>query len=174
MPDFFRLLVFVAGGAVEDILELMVKNLVPLRHKKVEDLDVKFHAAYADCCANHENDCNCQNYHASFDSVIDAVLCLKDGKSADDDGISAEHFLNAPYAVFPRLQLLFNAMLIHSYVPSQFTRGSILPLVKDNNRIDINNYRGITISPIASKIFEHLLKSMLTPFPICSKNDFRI
>ena len=98
--------------------------------------------------------------------MIDAVLCLKDGKSADDDGISAEHFLNAPYAVFPRLQILFNAMLLHSYVPSQFTRGSILPLVKDNNgnRSDINNYRGITISPIASKIFEHLLKSMLTPF----------
>ena len=39
LPDFFRLLVFVAGGAVEDILELMVKNLVPPRHKSFEDLD---------------------------------------------------------------------------------------------------------------------------------------
>ena len=142
------------------------KNAQPNNRQKVEDLDVKFRAAYADYCVKHENACNCQNYHASFDSVLDAVMCLKHGKSADDDGISAEHFLNAPYAVFPRLQLLFNAMLIHSYVPSQFARGSILPLVKDNNgnRSDINNYRGITISPIVSKIFEHLLKSMLIPF----------
>ena len=41
-------------------------------------------------------------------------MCLKGGKSSDEDEISAEHFLNAPYVVFTRLQHLFNAMLIHS------------------------------------------------------------
>ena len=95
-----------------------------------------------------------------------SVPCLKGGKSPDDDGISAEHFLYAPYSIFQRLQRLFDAMLAHSFVPCQFTHGSILPLVKDNhgNRSDVNNYRGITISPIASKILEHLLNSMLSPY----------
>ena len=142
------------------------KNARPNNEQKVQDLDVKFRSVYSEYSSNHECACDCQKYHASLDNVIDAVMCLKGGKSADDDDISAEHFLNAPFAIFLRLQLLFNAMLIHSFVPSQFTRGSVLPLIKDNNgnRSDINNYRGITISPIASKIFEHLLKSMLSPF----------
>ena len=93
-------------------------------------------------------------------------MCLKQGKSPDDDTISAEHFLDAPYSLFVCLQGLFHAMLIHSFVPLQFTHGSILPLIKDNqgNHSDYSNYRGITISPIASKIFEHLLKSKLLPF----------
>ena len=36
----------------------------------------------------------------------------------------------------------------------------MIPLVKDNrgNHGDVSNYRGITISPIVSKIFEHALK----------------
>ena len=141
-------------------------NARPNNQEKVDDLKNTFDSKYADFCSTHEDTCNCQNYHASIENIIDAVMCLKGGKSSDDDDISAEHFLNAPYAIFNRLQHLFNAMLTHSFVPHQFTRGSILPLIKDThgNRSDITNYRGITISPIASKVFEHFLKSMLSPF----------
>ena len=91
--------------------------------------------------APHVNACDFESYHISVDNVIDAVMCLKGGKSPDDDEISAEQFLNAPYGVFIRLQLIFNAMLVHSFVPRQFANGSILPLVKDahGNRSDINN-----------------------------------
>ena len=91
---------------------------------------------------------------------MDAVFQLKNGKSADEDEISAEHFLNAPYAVYEQLTFLFNAMLAHSFVPEQFKRGTIIPIVKDHQGDlgDVSNYRGITISPIASKILEHCLK----------------
>ena len=76
------------------------------------------------------------------------------------DDISAEHFLNAPYNLFLILCALFNAMLRHSFVPRQFKHGTIVPIVKDHqgNLGDVGNYRGITISPIASTIFEHCLK----------------
>ena len=38
--------------------------------------------------------------------------------------------------------------------------GTIVPIVKDRqgNLGDLNNYRGITIAPIISKIFEHVLR----------------
>ena len=51
-------------------------------------------------------------------------------------------------------------MLNHSFVPHQFSRGTIVPIIKDQqgNRSDLSNYRGITISPIISKVFEHVLK----------------
>ena len=47
-------------------------------------------------------------------------------------------------------------MISHGYVPNQFGRGIIIPLVKDKHGDVSNssNYRGITISPVVSKIFE--------------------
>ena len=142
------------------------RNAQPNNQRKVDDLNARFNSAYAEYSSSHENACNCESYQISLDNVIDAVMCLKGGKSSDDDEISAEHFLNAPYSVFISLQRLFNSMFAHSFVPSQFSLGSILPLVKDRlgNHSDITNYRGITISPIASKILEHLLKAILSPF----------
>ena len=141
-------------------------NALPNNQHKVDELNGKFHDAYSEFCSSHEKECKCADYEVTLDNVIDAALCLKGGKSPDDDDISAEHFLYAPYSIYVRLQRLFKAMLTHSFVPLQFTHGSILPLVKDSqgNHCDIKNYRGITISPIASKIFEHFLKSMLSPF----------
>jgi len=47
-------------------------------------------------------------------------------------------------------------MLKHGYVPNQFGCGIVIPLVKDKNGDVINsdNYRGITVSPVVSKVFE--------------------
>ena len=84
---------------------------------------------------------------------------MKKGKCCDDTLIHAEHIFNAPLPFFKRLESLFNAMLLHGFVPSQFQKGTIVPLVKDRNgdKGDLNNYRGITIAPIISKVFEHAL-----------------
>jgi hypothetical protein len=87
---------------------------------------------------------------------------MKQGKCSDENGIAAEHFFNAPYNLFVRLKLLFNAMLRHSYVPKQFRYGFMIPLIKNNqgNHADVKNYRGITISLIISKILEHVMKNV--------------
>ena len=55
--------------------------------------------------------------------------------------------------------MLFNLILQHGYVPSDFKEGMIIPVLKDkmkDNR-DIENYRPITIISILSKIFEMCL-----------------
>ena len=98
-------------------------------------------------------------------NVLDAAICMKKGKSADESEISAEHLHNAPVLLLERLALLFNTMLKHSYVPHQFRLGFMVPLVKGNsgNHASTGNYRGyrgITISPIVSKLFEHVLKNV--------------
>ena len=40
----------------------------------------------------------------------------------------------------------------------------MIPLIKDNlgSHSDVGNYRGITISPVISKIFEHVLKAVFS------------
>ena len=57
-------------------------------------------------------------------------------------------------------------MLKHCYVPNDFGRGIVIPLIKDKrgNVNDSANYRGITISPVISKIFELCLMDKLTNF----------
>ena len=107
-------------------------------------------------------------------NVIDALLLMNGGKCADADGISVEHLHNAPLNLLQRLSSLFNIMLRHSFVPKQFQTGFIIPLIKDQqgNHADITNYRGITISPIVSKIFEHVLKMLFFEYLETSQYQF--
>ena len=57
--------------------------------------------------------------------------------------------------------MLFNAMLQHSFVPSSLLRGSITPLIKDNegNISSTSNYRPITLSSIFIQMYEMLEKA---------------
>ena len=64
------------------------------------------------------------------------------------------------------LRTLFRSMAKHCYVPDDFGRGIIIPLVKDKlgNANDVNNYRGITLIPVISKLFELVLGDICSSF----------
>ena len=136
------------------------KNARPNNSEKVDELNRRFNQSYSDYENNHKEKCDCGSFRISLSQVIDATCSMKSGKSADDDNVQAEHFLNAPLNLLNRITFLFNSMLTHAFVPKEFRLGSIIPIVKDSRgrRDDSNNYRGITISPILSKLFEHVLK----------------
>jgi len=80
----------------------------------------------------------------------------KCGKAAGYDGLSAEHVINAHPLLSVLLSLLFRMILQQRIVPTAFGKGIVIPLVKtiDGNRTDSSNYRGITLSPVISKLFE--------------------
>ena len=65
-------------------------------------------------------------------------------------------------------------MLRHSFVPKEFRSGFMIPIIKDSrgNKADTANYRGITISPILSKLFEHVLKIVFDNFLSTSQYQF--
>ena len=65
-------------------------------------------------------------------------------------------------------------MLKHSYVPHEFRTGIMIPLIKDQqgNHSDTSNYRGITISPVFSKILEHILKAIFFDYLSTSQHQF--
>ena len=136
------------------------KNSTPNNAEKVSELNSTFRVKYDEYAAQHTHNCNCSDFSFSFEDIFDAVCSMKKGKCPDDDEIYAEHFMHAPLILFIKLATLFNQMMKHSFVPRQFKFGTIIPLIKDRSgsTCDVNNYRGITISPIASKVFEHALK----------------
>ena len=150
------------------------ENSTPNNIDNVKKLDDKFADAYKLYKARHIENCDCKHNNISVVNVIDALLCMRRGKSADADNISAEHLHNAPLNFIQRMTALFNLMLSHSFVPEQFRLGFMIPLIKDHrgNHSDMNNYRGITISPILSKVFEHVLKAVFSEHLQTSKYQF--
>ena len=135
-------------------------NSIPNNQSKVDDLKARFDAQFCDYAQSHMMACDCDKYEITIENVVDAISRMKEGKCADESGLHAEHFHHAPFSVVKKLTSLFNQMMRHSCVPRQFRFGLMLPIIKDyqGNHGDSSNYRGITISPIVSKIFEHVLK----------------
>jgi hypothetical protein len=84
---------------------------------------------------------------------------LKLGKASGPDNLSAEHLLNAHPSLIIHICLLFRGIALHGYVPNDFGNGIIIPLLKDKlgDINDVNNYRGITLIPVISKLFELVL-----------------
>jgi len=80
--------------------------------------------------------------------------------------ISADHIINSHGFVVVQLTCLFNCMIRQGYMPDAFGTGIIIPLVKDTtgNRGSADNYRGITLSPVLSKLFELCLLLCLKDF----------
>ena len=158
-------------GAFKSAFE---KNSKPNNPSKVADLDARFQASHEKFVSSHASSCDCDTYRITLEDTFEAISGMKDGKSADDHGISAEHFKNGPMILFVKLTSLFNCMLTHGLVPHQFRYGTITPIIKDKHgdSSDVNNYRGITISPIASKIFERILKSLFSEFLTSSSYQF--
>ena len=149
-------------GIAKVFKNVFENNARPNNIEKVDDLNNRFAQSYTDYSLQNEGNCDCGSFNISLSQVIDATCRMKSGKCSDDEGIQAEHFLHAPLNLLNRITFILNCMLRHAFVPKQFRLGSIIPNIKDRRgkSNDSSNYRGITISPILSKLFEHALKDV--------------
>ena len=155
-------------------MESFKNNSTPNNPEKVNNLNSRFTKEHSNYMESHRQSCDCGSTKITVVNVIDALLSMNPGKSADADGITAEHLHHAPLNFLSRAASLFNAMLKHSYVPHQFRTGIMIPLIKDQqgNHSDTSNYRGITISPVFSKILEHILKATFFDYLSSSQHQY--
>ena len=100
-------------------------------------------------------------YVLDIEMVEDVVARAKTGKAAGLDGLMAEHLKFAHPILLSVLKKLFNLLIQTGFVPDAFGIGLIFPIPKSSNMgcgfSKITDFRGITISPMISKIFEHCL-----------------
>ena len=91
---------------------------------------------------------------------------LKRRKSAGFDGITNEHILVGGLNLAVHSCLLFNALLSHAFVPDNFCRGIVVPLLKNKHgdSTSLDMYRGITLLTVISKIFESVLLELFDDF----------
>ena len=91
--------------------------------------------------------------------MLDIVVKIKLGKSSS--GLfKPEHLFYGSPDLLCHLHLLFNGLLQHGYVPIDFLRGSISPIIKDSygDLSDTSNYRGITLGCLPAKLFEFAIQ----------------
>ena len=95
-----------------------------------------------------------------LDEVSRAVSSVPCGKSSGPDGVQAEHLRFAGPTLLSWLTTIFNSILGTGHVP-----GYVVPLLKSSDKDPSvpTNYRGITLTSVISKVFEHLLLSRLLP-----------
>ena len=91
--------------------------------------------------------------------VEDAIQHLKLSKAGGWDEITSEHFIYGGTLCSQVCMHLFNALIENQYVPKHFRKGVKVPIFK-GGRKDMNecdSYRGITLMPVFSKLYENVL-----------------
>ena len=106
---------------------------------------------------------------------LDIVLQkLQNGKSPGLDNIPAEVWKTREFD--EHLLTMCNSVY-HQHPIDQWTKGCILPFPKKGNLSNVENYRGITLTAIAAKIYNLLLLNRLRPniemVLRCNQNGFR-
>ncbi|VDI58367.1 Hypothetical predicted protein [Mytilus galloprovincialis] len=94
----------------------------------------------------------------SKDEIKKAILKLKNGKTADEYGIRAEHIKHTGDEALIAYQTIFKQILEEGKVAKSFKTGVITPVLKKGkNAMYTENYRGITVTSIHGKVFEYVL-----------------
>ena len=111
---------------------------------------------------NKSNYCGNQSEQFSIDveMVGKAIQCIDFNKAAGFDRLSIEHIAYAHPCIVVILCKLFNMLLYTGLVPDDFSVGVTTPIPKFKGckkTTNADDFRGITICPVISKIFEHCL-----------------
>ncbi|MES9903311.1 MAG: reverse transcriptase family protein [Sedimenticola sp.] len=97
------------------------------------------------------------------EEVEAAIAILNTGKAPDESHLTAEHLKRAGKTIIPTLTILYNKILSNGEVPYVFKSGIITPIhKKGKDAAYVENYRGITITSVLSKVFEVLLLKKMT------------
>ena len=94
----------------------------------------------------------------SVDRSINRIAC---NKAAGFDSVSIENIKYAHPSLVIILNTFFNILLFTGLVPDDFGTGVTTPIPKfkgNKKSANADDFRGITICPVISKVFEHCLK----------------
>jgi len=144
----------------DNILKEFSSHFSKVGQSNTANADVKYESRVCEYLLSHpqhptENDVPFIDVH----TVQDCIGDLKLRKATGHDGISNEQIIYGGSQLAVHLSLLFNAMLRHSCVPNDFRLGIIKPLLKckHGDQTSLDMYRGITLTPVLSKLFEAVL-----------------
>ncbi|XP_060086129.1 uncharacterized protein LOC132565495 [Ylistrum balloti] len=104
--------------------------------------------------------------------VLNALKDMKDGKAGGHDYIVLEHIRFGGAQLLKLITQMFNVILEIEDYPLCFKHGIVISLFKGGkkDRLDVNNYRDITLTPVLQRIFEKVLYQRISK--VCTKINF--
>ena len=103
----------------------------------------------------------CETTPDEVEKIIDK---LDPNKAADIYGISTKLVKDGGVAMTEIITLLFNMSISQGKFPDALKNAKVVPIHKDDSRLEMSNYRPISLLPTLSKIFEKLMYSRLINF----------
>lgn len=100
----------------------------------------------------------------SEEDVSDLILKLKNSNSSGHDEISNILLKRIAIYIIKPLTYLINLSLEQGIYPSELKVSKVIPLYKKGDPNLFENYRGISLSPSISKVFESAINSQLINF----------
>ena len=108
------------------------------------------------------------------EEIKKAIASLNRGKAPDVYGVTAEHVYYGGPAVTNCVQTLINNILFNKEIPSSMKLGILNPIFKNKgNCKESQNYRGITITPVLTRLLESVLKSRIKPILLEKQNSLQ-
>lgn len=104
-----------------------------------------------------ESELNINTNPPDVPEITSAIQCLKNGKSPGSDNLNAEPFKTDPLLTATILQPTFKEIWESKTIPDQWNHGVIIKIPKKGNLNDCNNWRGITLLSIPSKILAKII-----------------
>ena len=94
--------------------------------------------------------------------IIQAINFLKNGKAPGHDNLNAELFKADPELAAPIITSLFTKIWEQEEIPIDWSRGLIVKISKKWSLSDCNNWQGITLLSVPSKIFCKIIIQRIT------------
>lgn len=137
--------------------------------KSLDDLNSHFCTVEQTTCsipfadANYEEDMPFEFRCVSELEVIQSLSKIKSG-TPGIDGISLKLIKLLLPVIFPFIFHIFNFVLTSSEYPSMWKTALVIPIPKKSKVSSLKDIRPISIYPIFSKVFEHLIKPQIDQF----------
>jgi len=101
---------------------------------------------------------------------------LRKNSSPGKDGITPKIIKSVHFHILSPLKHIINSIIDTGIIPLYFKTSVVIPVHKNNSKLDMNNYRPISLINCFAKIFEmyinNCLTSFLNSFNLISKKQF--
>lgn len=102
--------------------------------------------------------CDCDShFNISEENIINTIKSLDKNKNNSPDGIPSIFYINTAKEIAKPLSLIFNFSINSCKFPKTFKLSFVTPIYKSGEKGLVTNYRPISITSIAAKIFEKII-----------------
>jgi len=146
-------------------------NCQPFDNERNSALKADYAARRAEYCGS-----SLPTYSLADVEIVDSIIReMKSGRAAGLDGLQLEHLKHSHPVAVSILSKLFSLFITLGYVPTSFGLSYTVPIPKCDGRtrsLSFDDFRGISISPIVSKIFEKVIFKRFSDYFVTSDHQF--